>query len=264
MKSILTTTHFTNQADTSSNKEEESKPLYPAPSHIERTKLDRSFAALGMFLMAFTSIVACALVVNSNHKTLFNPELNTPPFPHTAKKEAPWHQDWSANLDDISIRCTRLINKDRSIVVFSHGTCVMIEEPVNDRQATAKHILLIAADPESKFKSNRISNKDHIITFSPSVFTWITAKDIATHKNSLLSKWDQGLSEDERNNLFGRKVPLSTQVGILARSKLLEDASSPKVVKVIIAKQTMEEQSSHSQQLSSNSPPPSDRKSAPN
>lgn len=236
MESILSTLFTNKNASPAAEPVEEAQPLYPTPSQIERPRLDKALAVFGLFLMAFTSIVAGALVVISNQKKLLGSENHASA---QEKTKAPWHEGWSADMKDTSMRCARLITKNKSIVVFSNGTCVMIEEPVADRLETAKNILLIAADPESKFKANSLPNNDYVITFAPGVFTWVTAKNIATHKNSLLTNWDQGLSEQEHNDLYGRKVPLSTQIGVLARSKMLADASSPKVSKIIAAKQSI-------------------------
>jgi len=131
--------------------------------------------------------------------------------------------------------CARHTASDRGFVVFRNGTCVIIRDLSSDPVAQARQSLHEAASPEARFLSERTAEGDLIVTFAGPVFHWIPSDELAA-----MTVWADGnletlFSENERKVTRENWMPpADARLGLVARSRLLEDGGAPEVAKVIM------------------------------
>ena len=127
--------------------------------------------------------------------------------------------------------------RKRTFVLFSRGTCVVVEEPCTDPLAEARKKLAACAESEAPFVPEPTSEGDLIITFKEPVFHRFTQNDL----EGLLPWLDQVapalLSPAESMAAVeGWSPHQNAKVGLLARRRMLEDASQAVPVKIIRAR----------------------------
>jgi hypothetical protein len=133
--------------------------------------------------------------------------------------------------------CSQHVSERRSFVLFSRGTCVVIDEPCTDPLAAARAKLANCAEPDARFVPEPTSEGDLIVTFKEPVFHRFTRDEIAD-----LGPWlDQvapALLSPAESVASGEdwSPHQNAKVGLLARRRLLEDASNAVAVKIIRAK----------------------------
>lgn len=225
-----------NTVDFPSTEETASSP-YPVGPFINRPKLDRVLVFMSLVVMACTSFMASVVVLEQRKKDAA--ELDQGEIEKASKvEEQKWYADWPTDIQNLSEKSVELVSDEHSVAIFENGTCVVVNEPVENSEEVALNVLLIAADPNADFEIEHLPNSNYKVVFSPSVFAWIEAKHVASYKNTILEKAIEGLSEKEVNELNGRKLPLEARIGILARSRLLEDSNVSNVVEVVRMKPT--------------------------
>ena len=130
--------------------------------------------------------------------------------------------------------CVTHTTASRSFVVFRNGTCVLVKEPCEDPVKTALGILEGTAGTDARFLSEQTAEGDLVVTFKGAIFHWIPGEDIAS-----LDEWYQAnsaslLSENERRTAApGWVPPPNARLGLIARKRLLEDAASKEIVKIL-------------------------------
>ncbi|MCW1924073.1 hypothetical protein OKA05_16010 [Luteolibacter arcticus] len=133
--------------------------------------------------------------------------------------------------------CSQHVSAKRSFVLFRRGTCVVVDEPCTDPLADARKRIAACAEADAPFVPEPTSEGDLIVAFKEPVFHRFTREELV-----LLSPWvDQIapalLSPAESVAAGDDWTPhQNAKVGLLARRRLLEDASQLIPVKIIRAK----------------------------
>lgn len=132
--------------------------------------------------------------------------------------------------------CALHTTQGRGFVVFKNGTCVILQEPSHDPVAAARRMLKETALPEARFMSERTAEGDLVVTFGGPVFHWIPADQLAEQTVWAQENLDKLLSEEERKVAKeGWLPPPDALLGLVARSRLLEDSRKRVIAKVIRA-----------------------------
>jgi hypothetical protein len=133
--------------------------------------------------------------------------------------------------------CSQHVTEKRTFVLFSRGTCVVIDEPCSDPLAEARKKLANCAETDARFVPEPTSEGDLIITFKEPVFHRFTRgelEDLAPWLEqvapALLSPAESVAAVD------GWSPHQHAKVGLLARRRLLEDATQAMPLKIIRAK----------------------------
>lgn len=130
--------------------------------------------------------------------------------------------------------CITHTTASRSFVVFRNGTCVLVKEPCEDPVKAALGILKGIAGTDARFLSEQTAEGDLVVTFKGSVFHWIPGEDIASLDKWYLANSASLLSEQERGAAAPGWVPApNARLGLIARKRLLEDAASKEIVKIL-------------------------------
>lgn len=138
---------------------------------------------------------------------------------------------------DLVSFCSRHVTGKRSFVVFKRGTCVVINEPCEDPMAEARKILAGCKNLNARFITEISSEGDLIVAFKDPVFHRFSQKDLEKIQPWLQQSAMALLTPDESVVVGdGWTPPENAQIGLLARRRMLEDASNTVPVKIIRAK----------------------------
>lgn len=141
---------------------------------------------------------------------------------------------YTADIDGIVARCKTMVSAENSFVVFEHGTCVRLVEPISDHAESAKASLKILSSPNLPFSIKPLNNNNYLIVFNDYLFCWLSAKDIAELKDVILTNPSLAVSSGDPKSI--QDLPeFEKRIGKFARFLMLEDARSLEVKKIIRA-----------------------------
>lgn len=170
----------------------------------------------------------------------------TPAAPTPAREEtpapiadqSPADEGPAPKSEDLVAFCSKHVTDKRSFVVFKRGTCVVINEPCQDPLKEAKQILARCKDPNARFVSEPTNEGDMIVTFKDPVFLRFSPAEMLKLHPWLEKSAVALLSPAESVSAGeGWVPPKDARLGLLARRRMLEDATSAVPVKIIRAKE---------------------------
>jgi hypothetical protein len=133
--------------------------------------------------------------------------------------------------------CASHVTGQRSFVVFSRGTCVVVNEPCKDPLAEARKSLAACADPNTPFIPEATAEGDLIVSFKEPVFHRFTQGELKK-----LAPWLKeiapALLSPSESVAAGKDwtPPDHAKAGLLARRRMLEDATDAVAVRIVRAK----------------------------
>lgn len=140
--------------------------------------------------------------------------------------------------EDLVGFCSRHVTEKRSFVVFKRGTCVVINEPCADPKAEALRILGRCKQPDARFLTEPTTEGNMIVTFKEPVFLRFSPVEMAKMQPWLEKSAPALLTPSECVTAGdGWTPPNNARYGLLARRRMLEDASNAVPVKIVRAKQ---------------------------
>ncbi|MCP5532209.1 MAG: hypothetical protein H7A49_10160 [Akkermansiaceae bacterium] len=140
--------------------------------------------------------------------------------------------------EDLIAFCSRHVTATRSFVVFKHGTCVVINEPCDEPMTKAKEVLARCTDPSAAFLTEPTTDGDMIVTFKEPVFHRFTPGEMVELQPWLREAAPALLTPQESVKAGdGWVPPNNARVGLLARRRMLKDASEVVPVKLIRARE---------------------------
>ncbi len=138
------------------------------------------------------------------------------------------------NLEKIVRFCVSHTTASRGFVVFRNGTCVLVNEPSKDPVTEARSMLSNCAKSEARFLSETTAEGDLVVTFERSVFHWIPGSEIGSLEDWSLANLGALLTDHERDVASPDWVPpAKARLGLVSRKRLLDDARSGEVVKIL-------------------------------
>jgi hypothetical protein len=142
-----------------------------------------------------------------------------------------------ASTDQLVEFCKQHVTAQRTFVVFSRGTCVVVNEPSSDPLEDARKKLAACNDPSTPFIPEPTIEGDLIVSFKEPVFQRFTSKELRKLMPAL-EKIAPALLSPAETVAAGKDwtPPDQAKVGLLARRRMLEDASNSVAVRIIRAK----------------------------
>jgi hypothetical protein len=143
----------------------------------------------------------------------------------------------AASTGELVKFCANHVTSHRTFVVFRRGTCVVVNEPCQDPLATARKTLATCADPNTPFIPEPTAEGDLIVSFKEPVFQRFTRAELA-ELAPVLERLAPALLSPAESAAAGNNwtPPDEAKAGLLARRRMLEDASDAVAVKIIRAK----------------------------
>lgn len=140
--------------------------------------------------------------------------------------------------DDLVEFCSAHVTAERSFVLFSHGSCVIVDEPNRDPVSEAVARLQACGEADARFVPERTRDGGMIISFKEPVFHRFS-REALDAAGPWLDQVASTLLTPEESAAAGPnwQPPYHARVGLLARRRMLEDAAAPVAVRVIRAKQ---------------------------
>jgi hypothetical protein len=130
--------------------------------------------------------------------------------------------------------CAANTTADRAFVVFGSGTVVLVDEPCVDPVAEGLRILKSCAAEDTAFLTKRTDQGDMMVTFRDALFHWVPEKELFSLEIWAAENLDRLFSASEQEKISDDWMPSAdARIGLIARMRLLEDAETLKVVKVI-------------------------------
>lgn len=140
------------------------------------------------------------------------------------------------NVDQAVAFCAEHVTTERSFVVFSNGTCVVVDEPCEEPVLEAARILDRCASPEARFITREIENGSFLVSYREPVFNCLFSDEIETKRTLLEEDFPAFLTAAERKSMpAGFNPPFHAKLGLLARFRLNHDARERTVAKIIRA-----------------------------
>jgi hypothetical protein len=210
------------------------------PNHDSKSPLSSRVALpvalmlAGIFGLGIAMVQPVAVSKTSTAGSAPAVETAATPAATTAKVE----DQPLSNGQELVTFCSRHVTANRSFVIFKRGTCVVVNEPCDDPQAEANMILSNCKDPESRFLSETSSEGDLIVAFKEPVFHRFSKRDMDKMQPWLKESAVALLTPSESVAAGeGWSPPQDASIGLLARRRMLEDASDAVAVKIIRAKE---------------------------
>ena len=205
------------------------------PKYASKTPWS-SRLALGIALLIAGSFgVAVAVLVPQHKGSAASPA--TPPAKRTADTTKKGDDAPAATTDELVKFCANHVTGQRSFVVFSRGTCVVVNEPCKDPLAEARKSLAACADPSTPFIPEATAEGDLIVSFKEPVFHRFTQTELKK-LGPWLNEIAPALLSPKESVEAGKDwtPPDHAKIGLLARRRMLEDATDAVAVKIIRAK----------------------------
>jgi hypothetical protein len=134
--------------------------------------------------------------------------------------------------------CSRHVTATRSFVVFKRGTCVIVNEPCEDPMAEARKILTRCKADDARFLTERTADGDVIVAFEDPVFHRFRDSEVEKMLPWLGKAAPTLMTPEEVVSAGeGWAPPQNAKIGLLARRRMLEDATEVIPVKIIRAKE---------------------------
>jgi len=139
--------------------------------------------------------------------------------------------------DELVKFCSSHVTEDRSFVLFSRGSCVLVKEPSADPVTDAVELLESCADSSARFVPERTKDGGLIIAFKEPVFHRFLSQEL-DELAPWLNQVTPTLMTPDESMAAGEDwiPPYHARVGLLARRRMLEDAATPVAIRVIRAK----------------------------
>ena len=206
------------------------------PKEVSKSPLS-SRLALGFALLMAGSFGVTVAVLVPRHQTLPARAVVAPEEGIGGVKVAKAEAAPAPFTEDLIKFCANNVTGSRSFVVFKRGTCVMVNEPCDDPLTAARETLAACADPNTPFIPEPTAEGDLIVSFKEPVFQRFTRGELAALAPMIERLAPALLSPAESAATGGNFTPPDVaKAGLLARRRMLEDASNAVAVKIIRAK----------------------------
>lgn len=213
------------------------------PKDASRSPLSSRIAlSVALLLAGIFGLAAAILLPAPNLKNSTTPVSNTATLAVANAEPTPRRflklgEPPAPSTDELVQFCSKHVTDKRTFVLFRRGTCVVVEEPCADPLAEARRKLASCAESEAPFVPEPTSEGDLIITFKEPVFHRFTPVELEG-----LIPWLEQVAPallspaESMAAVEGWSPHQNAKVGLLARRRMLEDASQAVPVKIIRAK----------------------------
>lgn len=205
------------------------------PLSDTRMPLSSRIALSGSLLLAGIFGLGAALVLpvgNSKKEAVTSVPADASGLPEATAALLP-----AGTTDDLVKFCAANVTETRSFVVFRNGSAVIINEPCGDPLAEARTKLSACSGSDVRFVTEPTREGELIVTFKEPVFHRFSGDDVSQLSLWLSNNAENLLSPEERGSVADGWSPnRNARFGLLARSRMLEDATNPVPIRIIRAK----------------------------
>lgn len=211
------------------------------PSNDSNSPLSSRIALPVGLLLAGTFGLTIALTLPPKISKTPNTSAPDPAVEKTTEQPSKSRSALPVNTDLVQF-CSQHVTENRSFVVFSRGTCVMIEEPCKKPLEEARRLLSQSNQADARFVPAPTDNGDLIITFKDPIFHRFSQRQIKE-----LTPWIDQVAEtlltpSEAIEAGENWNPHPhAKLGLLARRRMLEDAKQQLPIRVIRARKSATE-----------------------
>lgn len=206
------------------------------PTEASKSPLSSRIAlSLALLLAGIFGLAAAILLPAPNLKK--SPAASATPAPAPLAARPLVTDPPPASPDALIEFCSQHVSERRSFVLFRRGTCVVVDEPCADPLAEARKRLANCAKDDARFVPEPTSEGDLIVTFKEPVFHRFTKDQLAD-----IGPWLDQVAATLLSPAESLATPEgwaphpNAKVGLLARRRLLEDATHAVPFKIIRAK----------------------------
>ncbi len=211
------------------------------PTDASKSPLSSRIALSSALLLAGIFGLAAAILLPAPALKKNVPRTTTTPNGAESSLRLPAETGGAAlpapSTDSLIQFCSQHVTEKRTFVLFRRGTCVVVNEPCDDPLAEARKKLETCAQADARFVPEPTSEGDLLITFKEPVFHRFTHDELGK-----LGPWLDQLApallspSESMAATDGWSPHQNAKVGLLARRRLLEDASNAVPVKIVRAK----------------------------
>ena len=150
-----------------------------------------------------------------------------------------WSPEFTQSIEETTERCFFYLNRSVNIVVFKHGTCVLVEDlsseesAVNDAKEVLKNIINYHPD------MNPLQMKDGnvLVQYNHPAFNVVLKSTFENYKSQIEDNHLKGLTRDEVlvTPLGRNKFDEFGMQALYGRTLMFLDATKPEVVKILKA-----------------------------
>ena len=195
------------------------------------------FIKLNLTVWLALLVISVAGVVATYLYHFRNPDQTKPreESTHTPKDTPIDKSNYTPDITNIIEQSKKMVSTENSFVIFEHGTCVRLLEPVKDHADAAKASLKILASPDISFIVKPLNNNNYLIVFNDYLFCWLFARDIANMKKSLLTDTRLAPSIEDPSSI--NEIPdFEKRLGKFARLLMLQDSKTLVIKQIIQAR----------------------------
>lgn len=130
--------------------------------------------------------------------------------------------------------CADEVRLDRTLVIFSHGTCVLVHEPSENPLVEACAVLAAAAKPGAVFATATGADGAVMVTYRERVFQRFGKEDTGVVLTSLGDRYPELMTDGERAARdTAQLMPDAVKLGFVGRWCLLQDAAEKKPLRIV-------------------------------
>jgi hypothetical protein len=165
--------------------------------------------------------------------SLFGQSKDTDDFPPKPK----WKPNVSVDLAIVADRASYYTDKKKTVVIFHHGTCVVLPANSVMPEEEAKAVLDRVYQFHPDFNPQAMDDGNFAVSFSqPNCFAVVTKKEFEDNREYIRKNHLDGVVKDEvllnsdkkRNRFDDRGM-----IGLFGKARMFMDAQKPEISRVI-------------------------------
>lgn len=165
--------------------------------------------------------------------SLFGQNKTPDDFPPKPK----WKPDITVDLAVVADRASYYTDKKKLVVIFRHGTCVVLPADLAKPEEEAKAVLDRVYNYHPDFNPQPMDDGNFIVSYSqPNCFSVVTKEEFEKNREYIQKNHLNGVVRDEvllnaekKPNVFDDRGML----GLFGRARMFLDAQKPEIARVI-------------------------------
>jgi len=204
---------------------------------VRGSSVDRWMSRMVLVGGSFVALGAVGLVVYTESQKSER-KVEAPQAPSVEERSKPWFAEFEPDVDQIIAACTPLVSGTRSVVVFSNGTCVLVDEEVEDPVEFARGVIILSASKAELPIATPVDGGHLLVTHHAPVHHYFFS-DQFERQHRVFSRWRESLRQGELEELKAKGLSEKQIKGaLLARDLLRRDASDPRPLRLLKARPT--------------------------
>ncbi|MHA3774778.1 hypothetical protein ACXR0O_24920 [Verrucomicrobiota bacterium sgz303538] len=183
--------------------------------------------------MAKMKYAAIILLMLGFLASLFGQNKTPDDFPPKPK----WRPDIPVDLSVITDRASYYTDKKQTVVIFCHGTCVVLASDAANPQEEAKAVLDRVYRYHPDFNPQEMDDGNFVVSYSqPNCISIVMKTEFEKHREYIRNHHLDGVVRDEvllnaekKPNVFNEHG----MIGLFGRARMFMDAQHPEVARIL-------------------------------